>query len=731
MSATAMLRNSSGVLAEAMLDQPKLVLLFMMALAATTHAQLPVPQLKSIFPVGAKLGTTTDIELGGSNLDETTRLYFSDPGISAQSLPEEKSNIKRFRVVVDGGVRVGDYDVRSIGKLGISNPRTFVVSDSDQTTEREPNNQNTDATRVALNVTVNGRISPAEDVDWFVFPAKQGQRVLIECRAWRIDSRLDGFMWLYNSQNKQLAVSQDEDIRNEKRDPMIDFDVPADGDYFLKLTDFTYNGSDEYFYRLSITTLPYIDFILPSAAKPGSDSAISLFGRNLSGEKTGLVVNGRPLEKLVQQITVPENPDVLTSLRVHDLIRPPASRLDGTEIRVKSDTGGSNDKLLLFSRSLEVAEQEPNDQTNQAQRLSIPCSVTGQFSPAKDLDYYVFNAKKDEKISIEVLAERIGSPADPDMEILKADGQVIANPQDDGDNIGQIRFTSNSRDLIHRFTAPADGDYTLRLEHLFRQAQGGPQYVYRLELRRDPTPDFRLICQPADEIKIDSHVVYQGGRQRLDILVWRLYGHDEPISVEAFNLPVGVTAEPIVIGRGVKWGTLVVTAKADATIGESELQIVGTSEVRKEKLIRKARGGVIVWDTVNTPAISRMIRSIMLAVREGAPFALTAFPAQLTVQKGDAITLTVSVKRREDMSNAIQLNGAGYQLPPGMEIPLTNVGADQTEATLVLKTDKIPVGTFSFLINGDGQVPSTKDKNIRCVYPSNTVTVTIEPKNAK
>jgi len=78
------------------------------------------------------------------------------------------------------------------------------------------------------------------------------------------------------------------------------------------------------------------------------------------------------------------------------------------------------------------------------------------------------------------------------------------------------------------------------------------------------SPDFRLVCTPTHDIHIDTHAVYQGGRQRLDILAWRMNGFDAPIAVEARNLPPGVTAEPIVIGPGMKWGTLVVTAAPDA-----------------------------------------------------------------------------------------------------------------------------------------------------------------------
>jgi len=36
-------------------------------------------------------------------------------------------------------------------------------------------------------------------------------------------------------------------------------------------------------------------------------------------------------------------------------------------------------------------------------------------------------------------------------------------------------------------------------------------------------------------------------------------------------------------------------------------------------------------------------------------------------------------------------------------------------------------------VNGDGQVPSAQDKgkNIRCVYPSNSIRITVDPKPSK
>ncbi len=499
------------------------------------RAELPVPRLHSLFPTGARQGTAIETVVQGSDLEDTTRLYFNHPGIVAEKLPDEQGKPLRFKVTVAAEVPVGLYDVRTVGKYGISNPRSFVIGDLAEVQEQEPNNQRPQAQRIELGSVINGQINPGEDVDWFVFSAKAHERVLVECRGKRIDSRIDGFLWLLDATGRELAASQDETSRDERNDPLVDFDVPADGDYFIKFTDFTYNGSSECFYRLSVSRSPLIDFVLPTGAKPGETAAMVLYGRNLpQGEKTDLLVSGRPLEKLVRSFIMPA--EALTSLELGDVLRPPASRLNGAELRIVDPGATSNGKLVVASSVSELLEREPNNAPAEAQRLAVPSAVSGQFSPAKDVDCFVFAATKGTAYTVEVFAQRIGSPADPDLEVLNAKGEVIANPQDDGENVGAIRFASFTRDLRYDLTAPEDGDYMLRLEHLYRQIQGGPQFVYRLELNRR-SEDFQLICQPPSENRIDTHVLRQGGRERLDILVWRLNGHNAPITVTAPTCP--------------------------------------------------------------------------------------------------------------------------------------------------------------------------------------------------
>src|SRR5262249_2359859 len=153
---------------------------------------------------GARQGATVECTVAGAELDGATGLYFSHAGISAQPLGANK-----FKVTVAGDVPVGQYDVRVVAPVGVSNFRAFVVNDWPEVVEKEPKDEPAQAQRVTLPVVVNGRIDKGTDVDHYVFTAKKGQRVLINCWAWRIDSQLDGTLMVYDAKGKELAYSGD------------------------------------------------------------------------------------------------------------------------------------------------------------------------------------------------------------------------------------------------------------------------------------------------------------------------------------------------------------------------------------------------------------------------------------------------------------------------------------------------------------------------------------------
>jgi Bacterial pre-peptidase C-terminal domain len=526
---------------------------------SAAQAQLPVPRLNSIFPCGARQGTSVACVVAGGELQGATGLYFSHAGISAQLV---KPNT--FKVTVAAGVPVGQYDVRVVTPLGLSNFRAFVVSDWPEVVEKEPNNEPATAQRVALPVVINGRMDGATDLDHYVFSAKKGQRILINCWAWRIDSQLDATLMLFDARGKELAYSGD----YYGRDPFIDFTAPEDGDYILKVWDFVYGGGGDYFYRLQVGSLPHLDAVVPAAVNPGRKTTVTLYGRNLPGGQPapgGAQIQGRPLEVITRDIEVPADALHATSLHGGEAVRPAQTALDGMAFRLTTAGGSSNPIFLGFTADPILLEKEPNNDMKSAQRVPVPCDVTGMFAPVGDRDFYAFTAKKGEKIVVETFGERQSGVVDPILVGYDAAGKKLITVDDSGRNIGQLRFTTTHRDARWDLTAPRDGEYVVQVRDSYFQQRGEARFTYRLSVRR-PQPDFRLVVVPAAETQPDCTVARRGGNQWMDVLVFRNDGMDEPIRIEADQLPPGVTCDPVVIGPGKTSVPLVFHAATDAPL---------------------------------------------------------------------------------------------------------------------------------------------------------------------
>jgi hypothetical protein len=698
--------------------------------AGPAAAQLPVPRLNSVFPCGARQGSTVECAVAGADLTGATGLYFSHPGVRAAPAGPNK-----FKVTVGKDVPVGTYDVRVVAPLWVSNFRAFAVGDWPEVVEKEPNDDPAKAQRVTLPAVVNGRVEKPADLDHYVFAAKKGQRVLINCWAWRLDSPLDATLAVYDAAGKQLAYCGD----YYGKDPFLDFTAPADGDYVVKLWDFVYGGSGDHVYRLHLGSLPHLDAALPAAVQPGKKTTVTLYGRNLPGGKPapgGAAIQGRPLEVITRVVEGPADPKAALRLRLAEAVRPPRASLDGMDYRLSTAEGSSNPLFLGFTADPVLVEQEPNNDPKSAQRLPVPCDVTGTFAPAGDLDYYTVAARKGEKLVVEVFGDRQAGFVDPFLTGFDRAGKRLAALDDGDPNIGQLRFSTTTRDPRWDFTAPADGEYSVCVRDLYHQQRGEPHFTYRLSVRR-PRPDFRLVVVPRHDTQPDATAVGRGGRERMDVLAFRQDGFDGPIGVEATGLPAGVTCAPVVIGPGKTSAPLVFEAARDAALGAAEVRVTGTARVGTADVERGARPGGLTWQTVNTPGIARLADSVVLAVRESVPFTVTAVPAQATASPGGKVALKVRVERAGDWAGPVQLSG--FDLPPNATVALVTVAKDAAEGKVELTLPaKLRPGSYTFTINGAGQVEreygtagGTKKgpaRNVRAVYPSNAVTVTVTEK---
>ena len=150
-----------------------------------------------------------------------------------------RRDAKRFRTSVPDGTPTGSYDLRVVTPAGITAPRTFVIGNRPEHQEVELNDRLSAAQSVALNVVVNGQIQNGGDLDHYEFSAKEGQRVVIECRAERVDSPLLAVLELYDTVGRRVAVNRG----FFGIDPLIAFPVPKDGTYRIRLFDLVYSDS--------------------------------------------------------------------------------------------------------------------------------------------------------------------------------------------------------------------------------------------------------------------------------------------------------------------------------------------------------------------------------------------------------------------------------------------------------------------------------------------------------
>jgi len=719
-------------------------------------SNLPAPRLLTVSPPGGKIGSAVEVTLTGTDLEEAEQLLFSHPGIKAEPLvtpepspslsPQNKNPqtnkskrvINRFKVTLAADVPPGIHEVRLVNKWGVSNPRAFVAGDLKEELEKEPNNDVEQAQRVAINSTLNGSIANPTDVDYYVFAGKKGQRVLFSCLASSIDSRLHPGLEVYDGKGKQLASSHD----YNNTDAVADCVLPEDGDYYVRLFHFTYTeGGAEHFYRLSISTAPWIDAVFPCAVEPGKTTSATVYGRNLPGGKldTSALAGDRVLEKITVALTAPPLSEKTggPSVVFRGLMTPKMAGIDGFEFRLRNDSGWSNPFLIGLARAPLVLDNGHNDTLETAQAVSAPCEIAGHVEKLRDRDWYSFTAKKGEAYVIDLLSDRQGAPTYPYF-MLRSDKGDLKESEDNQDGLS-FKFYSRSEDpQAYYFVAPADGKYHLLVSSRLADTVAGPRHFYRVRIT-PPQPDFHLVALATGVHRPSGTTVLAGGQQALTIFALRQDSFAGAIHLRVEGLPPGVTASPQTIGNNLRETSLVLSAANGAAVWTGPLKVFGTARIGGKEVVREARSGSLVWPIPpgqNVLPPCRVDRGILLAVRPGAPYSLAVTLDKPALVQGQQGMLKVKLTRiSPDSKTPLTVQPSPAELPPGLSINTITIAPNATEGTLPINVSpNVPPGAYNIVLRTETQMPYSKDAtakqkpNTLVVLPSTPVTLTILPK---
>jgi hypothetical protein len=640
-----------------------IALLFLPACIRDGQAQkspaLPVnpqaPVLKPAVPLGMQRGTTLDLMLTGANLAEPTGLWTSFP--AKATIPTEGNNGKdngklRVRLEVSKDAPLGFHAIRLATRRGMSNLRLFCIDDLPQVIEGTTNHTPSTAQAVPLPCVVAGK-ADAETTDYFKFRAAAGQRLSFEILGRRLGSQFDPLLMLLDANGRELPGAYSNDAPGLQTDARLTYTFKTAGDYLVAVRDVSYRGGEDFHYRLRIGDFPCATTTLPLAVQRGSKTAVRFAGPNVESVS--------PIE-----VAAPVDP----AIEFLSLAPRGSNGLHGWPVN------------LALSDIEETQEKEPNNEAAKANRIPVPGAITARFEQKGDSDAFVFTLKKGVRYTIEAQTHELGSPTEVYMTLLDAKGAKL-----------QVSDPMKAPRLD--FTPPADGDYTLQVEHL--HLWGGPDEVYRISVTPFE-PSFDLA------VALDRFNIEQGGKLTVPVLAPRR-DFGGPIEISVLG-PKGISGQlTVAAGKAPPpnqpLGTLLVNVGSDVPVGPYVFQIQGKATINGKTVTKLASVRTIVsQELANLPLPPKnMLTSIGLAVTEKPPFALTAKLDAASYMPGKPATLTVTATRAPGFTSEIALSTAG--LPPGVTAMLKNIPANQNEIKLILTlTPQAKVGNATILLAG-------------------------------
>jgi hypothetical protein len=611
-------------------------------LAPAASAQISFPMVTHVSPVAVQRGTTAEVtvECRTSSLAGAYKVLVEGTGVTAEVLPVKPPATGaqpacKLKVTVAANAALGAREFRIASDLGISSLGQLLIADAPVVAE--PAVPSTQAKPLAVPVpsVVCGRIRALEAVDYYTFTAKAGQTLTLEVVCARVQDKIhdlqkhaDPLVAVFDAAGRELAASDD----GYFADPVLTFKVPKDGTYTVTVRDAKYDGDPRWAYALTITDAPRAVYSFPLAANPGKTVKAQPVG---SAAGRGEWQLAAPTERGVR--TVP----------------------------LRAGAVETNPVPVVVTNVPLVEEAEPNDAPKQATRVPLPGGANGRIGARRDLDHFVFAAKKGQPVRVEIFARRFGTPLtsqlDSQIDVMTPDGKILVSNDD-----------LNGKDAGLVFTPPADGDYVVRARDL--NNKGGDGFVYYLELDF-ARPDFTLKCDPA------KAMIGPGSRTAWYVQVARANGFAGPVKVEVRGLPPGVSVNALTIPANMTQGLLVVSAARDAKVDASTVEVIGTAEATDEngKPATLSRTAVAV-EEIYLPGGGRgRFDAGMMAVAVTGPSDLIEIrvkPTRVTLKPGEEVKIEVEVVRGPKYSKEVTLDvllrhlGSVYgnPLPPGVTL---------------------------------------------------------------
>jgi hypothetical protein len=214
---------------------------------------------------------------------------------------------------------------------------------------------------------------------------------------------------------------------------------------------------------------PSLGGISPRGGQRGTELAVFFNGSRLADAQEILFYSsGFTLSKL----------EVVNDNQVKATVQIAADcRLGEHAMRVRTASGISELRTFYVGALPSVDEKEPNSEFTAPQKIDLNVTVTG-VADNEDVDCYIFEAKKGQRVTAEVEGMRLGATVfDPYVAILDMKRFELAS-SDDAALVWQ--------DAVASVVIPADGSYVVQVRESAYAGNGA--CVYRLHVGTFPRP---------------------------------------------------------------------------------------------------------------------------------------------------------------------------------------------------------------------------------------------------
>ncbi|HEY2155772.1 MAG TPA: hypothetical protein VGH33_09085, partial [Isosphaeraceae bacterium] len=527
------------------MTRPTLALVF--GVLATSVALADAPQIASIQPLGVRRGAAADVTIAGANLLGNPRLvapfaFTTAPPRTAGADPSKWT----FALNVAPETPVGVYLVRVRTEDGLSNPFLFAVGQLPQVAEAEDNSRFEAAQPIPPPCVVEGT-SAGADVDYFRFPGKKGQRIVVDAQCARVGSSVDPTLRLTTAAHRYVASA--EDTAGLLTDARIAAELPEDGDYVIELSDTRYQGGGRPVYRLVVGELPVADEVYPLGGRRGETTGFELRGGTIGEARLG-----------VARAEAPRGLEVFHA------------RFTGPMLGLATPWDIESVPTLAVDDYPEV--REPADPMAPPTRATPPVVLNGRIESKGDEDAFLLTVTPGQRLHLGVSAADLGSALDGVLQVKKTDGAVLATADDttapaQGKMKGKKAPAVISPDPSLDFTVPGGvTEIVVALRDL--KGDGGVGYPYRMVV--EPiVPSFDLALNES-QISIP-----RGGSAAIGVTVVRK-GYDGPITLDIAGPPPGLSVRTGLIGAGQAAGAFTVAAAPDAGFDRVDLEVVGRAQ---------------------------------------------------------------------------------------------------------------------------------------------------------